>query len=196
MDLLTKQLEVNLFGPLKVSQAFLPHLRARGSGTIVFIGSTNGFNAYPYAGAYSISKSAFEALNEALNKEVAPFGVRTLIANPGYFETKILSANADYYPATTIEAYQPIRDAVVEFMVGMSSQQGLGGDLNKAAEVIVDVVKGEGVAQGRDMPKRIVLGADSVGGIEAKCRGTLKEIEEWRAVSVSTGGTFSLPEGA
>ena len=196
VDFLIKQLDVNLFGVLKVTRAFLPHFRERSSGIIVQIGSTSGFQAYPYVGLYAISKFALEALNDALSKEVAPFGIRTLMVNPGFFQTDLLQSNIDYYPETAIEAYKPIRDAIVEFMMHMTSQESLGGDVLKAVEVIVDIVKGEGVAQGRPMPHRIILGGDAVGGIEAKCQETLKEIEEWRAVSLSTGGTFTLPEGA
>jgi NAD(P)-dependent dehydrogenase (short-subunit alcohol dehydrogenase family) len=83
-----KQLDVNVVGPLLVTQAFLPLIRAS-KGRIVTIGSISGKFATPFTGAYSISKFAVEAMSDALRVELAPFGIRVILIEPGPVKTPI-----------------------------------------------------------------------------------------------------------
>jgi len=85
---LTRQLDVNVVGQLRVIQAFLPALR-RSCGRIVLIGSIGGRSALPFMGAYVMSKFALEAMADALRIEVAPFGMHVTIVEPGTIATAI-----------------------------------------------------------------------------------------------------------
>jgi NAD(P)-dependent dehydrogenase (short-subunit alcohol dehydrogenase family) len=85
---LTRQLDVNVVGQLRVLQAFLPLLR-RSRGRVVLIGSIGGRSALPFLGAYAMSKFALEAMADALRIELAPFGVRVAIVEPGTIATPI-----------------------------------------------------------------------------------------------------------
>ena len=86
--------EINVVAMLHLSQAVLPGMRARGTGTIVNIGSTGGRWTSPGAGAYHISKYGVEALSLALRAEVKQFGVRVVLIDPTTVRTKFLDANA------------------------------------------------------------------------------------------------------
>ena len=209
---LTTQLSVNLLGPIKLSQALLPHFRSRGSGTIVMIGSQNSFISYPYVGAYGVSKHALKGASEALRKEVAMFGIRVLDVYPGFFRTEILKADPEYYPKVKNECYAPIKDAVVGIVTKMAASNEMGGSLEIGVRAVVDLVKGEGVALGggqvangadekketagksEAMPEFLVLGGDALAEIERKCRETLDLVEKWKKVSLSTGGNFVTPD--
>ena len=87
---LTRQLDVNVVGQLRVLQAFLPALR-RSRGRIVLMGSIGGRSALPFLGAYAMSKFALEAMADALRVELAPFGMQVAIVEPGTIATPIWS---------------------------------------------------------------------------------------------------------
>jgi len=88
--------ETNVFGPLRMMQAVLPDMRARGTGAIVNVSSVSGRVAAPLSGFYSASKFALEALSEALHIEAAHFGIRTTVIEPGFFKTNISESHLDY----------------------------------------------------------------------------------------------------
>src|SRR5207253_8732343 len=86
LDELRRQLEVNLVGQLAVTQAFLPGLRPA-RGRLVFVGSIAGRSALPFLGAYAASKHALEAVADSLRLELAPWGMRVAIVEPGTIAT-------------------------------------------------------------------------------------------------------------
>jgi NAD(P)-dependent dehydrogenase (short-subunit alcohol dehydrogenase family) len=94
---LTRQLDVNVVGQLRVLQAFMPALR-RSRGRIVLMGSIGGRSALPFLGAYAMSKFALEAMADALRLELAPFGMQVAIIEPGTIATPIWSK-----PQRTVE---------------------------------------------------------------------------------------------
>jgi NAD(P)-dependent dehydrogenase (short-subunit alcohol dehydrogenase family) len=100
-DELTRQLDVNVVGQLRVVQALLPALRRR-RGRIVVMGSISGRSALPFLGAYAMSKFALEAMADALRIELAPFGIHVSIIEPGTIATPIWTkpqrAAADFSP--------------------------------------------------------------------------------------------------
>src|SRR6185312_16246157 len=79
---LTRQLDVNVVGQLRVLQAFLPALRDS-RGRVVIMGSIGGRSALPFLGAYAMSKFALEAMADSLRVEVAPWGIEVAIVEPG-----------------------------------------------------------------------------------------------------------------
>ena len=82
-------IETNVLGVLRVSQAVLPHMRERGSGTIVNVGSVAGLIGTPTGGAYAITKFALEGLSRVMRMEVAQFGVRVVLIEPGLFRSDL-----------------------------------------------------------------------------------------------------------
>jgi len=98
-EALRKQFDVNVIGPIAVTQAFLPMLRA-GRGRIVIMGSILGRLALPFVGAYSAAKFALEALAESLGMEVRPFGVSVSIVEPGNIASPIWSKSKSTAMAT------------------------------------------------------------------------------------------------
>ena len=86
-----RQFETNFFGVIRVTQAVLPQMRARGKGRILMMSSVSGFVTPPTQGAYSASKHAIEALSNALRHELYPFGIHTILIQPGYIMTNIQS---------------------------------------------------------------------------------------------------------
>ena len=86
-----RQFETNFFGVIRVTQAVLPHMRERRQGRILMMSSVSGFVTPPTQGAYSASKHAVEALSNALRHELYPFGIHTVLIQPGYIVTNIQS---------------------------------------------------------------------------------------------------------
>ena len=87
IDEMKAQFETNLYAALRMSQAVLPHMRERGTGTIINVGSVVGRIVIPRGGAYVASKFALEGLTKAMRMEVAQFGVRVVLVEPGLFHT-------------------------------------------------------------------------------------------------------------
>ena len=98
---LTRQLDVNVVGQLRVLQAFLPALR-RSHGRVVLMGSVGGRSALPFLGAYAMSKFALEAMADSLRVELAPFGIHVSIIEPGTIATAIWTK-----PQRPIEEFPP-----------------------------------------------------------------------------------------
>ena len=90
-----RQFETNFFGVIRVTQAVLPRMRERRKGRILMMSSVSGFVTPPTQGAYSASKHAIEALSNALRHELYPFGVHTILIQPGYIMTSIQSTAMD-----------------------------------------------------------------------------------------------------
>jgi NAD(P)-dependent dehydrogenase (short-subunit alcohol dehydrogenase family) len=87
VDEIRRMLETNLLGAVRMIQAVLPAMRARGSGTIVNVTSVAGRVTGPLGGTYAATKHALEAISESLHYEVGHFGIRIRVVEPGYFET-------------------------------------------------------------------------------------------------------------
>jgi NAD(P)-dependent dehydrogenase (short-subunit alcohol dehydrogenase family) len=96
LDEVRRLFETNFFGALRMAQAVLPQMRARGRGTIVNVSSVNGRVAPPLSGFYAATKFALEAMSEALHFEAGHFGIRTVVIQPGFFKTNIGDAHRDY----------------------------------------------------------------------------------------------------
>jgi NAD(P)-dependent dehydrogenase (short-subunit alcohol dehydrogenase family) len=84
-----RQFETNFFGVIRVTQAVLPQMRERRKGRILMMSSVSGLVTPPTQGAYSSSKHAIEALSNALRHELYPFGIHTILIQPGYIMTNI-----------------------------------------------------------------------------------------------------------
>ena len=120
---------------------------------------------------------------ESLSAEIAPFKIKSIIFAPGIFRTRAFSSSYQYNQSS-IPQYAQIDAGTKAFVDGMNGQEP--GDPKKAVERMIDVVRGEGMAGGKDMPFRLPLGSDGMGVIRDKCVGMLKVCEEWQGLIQST----------
>src|SRR5215213_6919620 len=110
-----RQLATSLLGPMNVTRAVLPVMRRQRSGRIVSISSTAGLMGFEFCTAYSASKFGLDGWMEALQTEVAPFGIETMIVNPGFFRTELLTEESTNYAAPSVEDYHERRMAQIAF---------------------------------------------------------------------------------
>jgi NAD(P)-dependent dehydrogenase (short-subunit alcohol dehydrogenase family) len=171
------QIETNLFGPLNVTRAVLPVLRAQRSGHVVTISSTAGLIGQEFCTAYAASKFALEGWMESLAPEVAPFGIRTTVVEPGFFRTDLLTAESTNYAEPSIDDYAERTRQTVAAWNGMNGRQG--GDPAKLAAALVRVATQD------EPPLRWVAGADAVQGVEQKARDLLAQVAAYRELSSS-----------
>jgi NAD(P)-dependent dehydrogenase (short-subunit alcohol dehydrogenase family) len=169
------QIETNLFGPLNVTRAALPIMRAQRSGLVVTISSIAGIVGAEFTSAYVASKFAVEGWMESLTSEVAPFGIRTMIVEPGFFRTELLTNDSTIWPEPSIDDYaERTRQTVVAWQ-GMNGQQG--GDPAKLATALVQLA-GQG-----EPPLRWAAGADAVNAVEQKAKTLLAQVNAHRELS-------------
>ncbi|WP_431836802.1 SDR family oxidoreductase [Cellulomonas sp. Y8] len=172
---LRDQLEVNLFGVLHVTQAVLPVLREQGSGHIVQISTIGGVAAFPNLGGYHASKWALEGLTESLAQEVAGFGIKVTLVEPGGFATDWAGSSATH--ATPLPAYDPLRDAMAARQGGASI-----GDPAAAGLALLRVVDAD------EPPLRVLFGTQPTEIVPAVYRARLETWEQWKNVSIAANG--------
>lgn len=176
-DELDRVLAVNVRGPATVIRAVLPTLRAQRSGTIVQLSSVGGVVANPGHAIYGTSKFALEGMSEALAGEVAPFGIRVLIVEPGPFRTEFAGRSMAF--AQPIEDYAETPAGAVRRR--FREQDGVQpNDPVRAAEIIVDAVLDDA------SPLRIPLGPEAIDRIRAKLTAQLAELDSWERTGADT----------
>lgn len=172
-----RQFDVNVFGAVSMMQAVLPGMRARRSGRIVNITSLGGLTAALGLSAYNGSKFALEGITEAVDREVAPLGIRVTAVEPGGFRTDWAGRSMVRAPRS-ISDYDAVFGPVRAARQQRSGQQG--GDPAKLAQAILKLI---------DMPEppaHLLLGPDAVQAVEAKIESLQSEIDAWREMSMST----------
>ncbi len=168
--------DVHVFGPAALVRSVLPAMRRQGSGAIVQISSFGGQVAYPGFSAYCATKFALEGFSEALAPEVAPFGVKVLIVEPGAFRTGF--SGGALAQSQRMPEYDETVGPTREMITGINGSQP--GDPAKAARTIVTALDSE------NTPLRLPLGADAVEGIRGKLDSVRAELDRWENVAVST----------
>ena len=169
------QIETTMFGPINVTRAALPVLRAQRSGLLVTISSTAGIAGGEFLSAYAASKFGVEGWAESLAPEVAPFGIRTMIVEPGFFRTELLTPESTSYAASTIGDYSERTEQTVTAWKGMNGLQG--GDPAKLAVALVQL------AELDEPPLRFAAGADAVGVFEARAKELQVQADAHRELS-------------
>ncbi|WP_176059621.1 SDR family NAD(P)-dependent oxidoreductase [Paraburkholderia sp. BCC1876] len=167
--------DTNVFGTLSVIQAALPILRAQASGHILTVSSIGGVIAFPTGGTYTATKFAVEALSEALAAEVAAFGIKVTIVEPGHFTTGFRAA-VQVPPA--IDAYNPIRQTI-----RASFKPGDFGDPVATSAAIFQAV------DAAEPPLRLVLGSTTIAKFKAVYAARLANWDKWETVSNAAHGT-------
>jgi NAD(P)-dependent dehydrogenase (short-subunit alcohol dehydrogenase family) len=171
------QIETNLFGPMNVTRAVLPVMRRQRSGLVVAISSTAGIVGQEFCSAYSSSKFGIEGWIESLTPEVAPFGIRTMLVEPGFFRTDLLTPESTVYAEPSIDDYAERTRQTIATWNSMNGQQG--GDPAKLAAAIVRLA-------GQDeTPLRFVAGADAIETVERKARDLLAQADANRELSLT-----------
>lgn len=163
-----RQFDVNVFGPLRVLRAVLPHLRERKSGHVLNITSIGGLKTFPGVGVYNASKFALEAIGESLAQQVAPLGIKVTNIEPSGFRTEWAGSSATYVD-TNIEDYRATVGENLKGIQGYSGRQP--GDPQRAAKIMFEVVRQE------NPPLHLPLGKAAVKGAREKFTGLVKDLE-------------------
>ena len=171
------QIETNFFGPVNVTRAVLPVMRAQRSGLVVNISSTAGISGDPFTSAYVAAKFALEGWTESLTHEVAPFGIRTMLVVPGFFRTELLTDDSTKWPEPSIDDYAAKTRETIAAWRTMSGRQS--GDPAKLAAALVQL------AAQPEPPLRWPAGADAVAAFERKAEVLLAQANAHRALSSS-----------
>ncbi|KAL8920038.1 MAG: hypothetical protein Q9208_006493 [Pyrenodesmia sp. 3 TL-2023] len=195
------QFNTNFFGVTNLTRAILPHMREHRSGTIAINGSMCGWQSLPGAAGYNATKFALEekarelttkaAYTENLQLELAPFNIRSIIFEAGHFRTAINAETNLKVGLSNEEDYQPMKDMLLSLLEKNNGNQL--GDPKAGVERMIDVIREEGMAEGKPMPARLPLGSDALKVIRAKCRDTLKICDEWEQVIKSTDFPPDVP---
>jgi NAD(P)-dependent dehydrogenase (short-subunit alcohol dehydrogenase family) len=176
-DELRSLFELHFFAPAALTRLVLPHMRAQGAGAIVQMSSVGGQITAPGFGAYCATKFALEGLTQALHDEVAPFGIRTLIVEPGAFRTGLFRPGAAHQSVAMPE----YADTVGPTRQYVSGGDGLQpGDPAKAAQAILAALDAD------DPPLRLVLGGDAVDNIRTRLDQLSCELRQWENLSRET----------
>jgi NAD(P)-dependent dehydrogenase (short-subunit alcohol dehydrogenase family) len=171
------QLAANLLGPMNITRAVLPVMRKQRSGHIVAITSTAGIVGGETASTYAASKFGAEGWMEAVTPEVAPFGIKTTLVEPGFFRTELLEPASTTWAEPSIDDYAERNAAIRPWWESMNGQQQ--GDPAKLAAALVQIVDQQ------DPPLRWVAGADAVAAVEQKARDLLAQVDAYRDLSTS-----------
>jgi NAD(P)-dependent dehydrogenase (short-subunit alcohol dehydrogenase family) len=171
------QIETLLFGPMNVTRAVLPVMRKQRSGLLLTISSTAGIAGQSFCTAYAAAKFGIEGWMESLTPEIAPFGIRTMLVEPGFFRTELLTNDSTTYAQPTIDDYAEKTKEIVAAWKSMDGKQG--GDPAKLADALVKLVAL------KEPPARFAAGADAVHTFEAKANTLLSQAQAHRELSTS-----------
>ncbi|HEY9332701.1 MAG TPA: SDR family NAD(P)-dependent oxidoreductase [Streptomyces sp.] len=173
------QIETNLFGPMNVTRAVLPVMRAQRDGHVITISSLTGVVGLEFCVAYAAAKFGVEGFMESLRHDVEPFGIRTTVVEPGFFRTELLVNTSTTWAELSVDDYAERTAATRRVWEAMNGQQA--GDPAKLADALLTLA---GQAQ---PPARFVAGADAIESVAAKAKDLLAEAE----ASLDLGGDLA-----
>jgi NAD(P)-dependent dehydrogenase (short-subunit alcohol dehydrogenase family) len=171
------QIETNVFGALWITQAALPFLREQGSGHILQVSSIGGISAFPNIGIYNASKWALEALSQSLAGEVADFGIKVTVIEPGAYSTDWGGASAKH--ATPNPAYDAYREKAA---AQRQTRAGNPGDPMATRQAVLEVVDAE------NPPLRVFFGDGPLAIATRDYESRLATWREWEPVSIAAHG--------
>jgi len=175
------QIETNLFGALWVTQAVLPHMRAQGSGHMLQVSSIGGVNAFPTVGLYHASKWGLEGFSQALAAEVADFGIKVTLIEPGGYATDWSGPSAKR--AKEMPVYDGIRAARTAARAAY-----IPGDPDASGPAILKLVDAE------NPPLRIFFGTAGLPMTRAEYARRIETWEAWNEVSVEAQGDWATKQ--
>jgi NAD(P)-dependent dehydrogenase (short-subunit alcohol dehydrogenase family) len=173
------QIETNLFGALWVTQAVLPIMRAQGSGHIIQVSSIGGINAFPTVGLYHASKWGLEGFSQSLAAEVAGFGIKVTLVEPGGYATEWGGASAKR--SAQMPAYDGARAAIAAFR-----SRSVPGDPDATGPAILKLV------DAKDPPLRIFFGTSGLPMTRTEYAKRIEIWERWNDVSTEAQGALAV----
>lgn len=179
LEEMRRQFDVNVFGAVAMTKAFVPFFRQRRAGHILNITSMGGYITMPGIAYYCGSKFALEGISDTLNKELAPFNIFVTAVAPGSFRTDWAGRSMQRTPRSISDydaTFDPVRKAREE-------KSGLQlGDPQKAARAMMTIINSP------NPPAQLLLGSDALALVRDKLQRTAESIEQWEALSCSTDG--------
>jgi NAD(P)-dependent dehydrogenase (short-subunit alcohol dehydrogenase family) len=179
LEEMRRQFDVNVFGAVAVTKAFVPYFRKRRAGHILNITSMGGTITMPGIAYYCASKFALEGISDTLSKELRPFNIFVTAVAPGSFRTDWAGRSMQRTPRSIPDyddSFDPVRKAREE-----KSGKQLG-DPRKAALAMLQVIASP------TPPAHLLLGSDALGLVREKLKNTTSEIDTWEALTRSTDG--------
>ena len=177
-EAIERQFATNVFGTFNVTRAVLPVMRRQRSGHLVMVSSNGGFKGVRGASMYSASKFAIEGFSEALAEEVAEFGIRLTLLEPGAFRTDFLDSRMLKLGTRALEDYAEFRARTLAVFEARNHRQI--GDPYRLGLAVVQL------AALAAPPLRFVAGSDALSVVEAKLGQVRADLERWRSLSTST----------
>jgi NAD(P)-dependent dehydrogenase (short-subunit alcohol dehydrogenase family) len=172
-----QQMATNLIGPMNVTRAVLPVMRRQRSGHLIAISSGAGLMGFEYSSVYAASKFGLEGWMSALAQEVAPFGIRTTIVNPGFFRTGLASPESLIWPEVAIDDYAERSAAQRQWWQAQDGHQA--GDPDKLARALMTIAAED------PPPQRFIAGADVLALAERKIAELQSQLDAYRELSSS-----------
>ncbi len=169
MDELKAQFETNFFGLVKLIQEITPTMRKKGSGIIVNVSSVAGRIGFPGTPAYISSKFALEGISECMRYELSPFGIKTIIIEPGVIKTNFFSS----MKVAKGKPDSPYKEITEKVMNGVKMMAEMGTPPEEVAKTILKAIETE-----EPLP-RYVVGSDASMFLEAKKMKTDIEFENY-----------------
>jgi len=162
---------------MNVTRAVLPVMRKQRSGLLLTVSSTAGIAGQMFCTAYAAAKFGIEGWMESLTPEIAPFGIRTMLVEPGFFRTELLTEDSTTFAKPSIDDYSEKTKEIVAAWKSMNGKQG--GDPAKLAAALVKLVALQ------DPPTRFAAGPDAMQTFEAKANSLLAQGHAHRELSSS-----------
>jgi len=176
------QLDTNLYAPIAITRAILPHMRKQRSGRILQVSSIGGRVAGSGLSMYQAAKFGLAGFAEAMAKELAPLGIGVTSVEPGGFRTDWGGASMTYAPS--IEGYEVTVDRMRTFL--SDGQYVPMGDPEKAAQVMIDLVDHP------NPPIHLILGSEAADIMKQADAQRIAEFEKWLPVTVSTNADDAI----
>jgi NAD(P)-dependent dehydrogenase (short-subunit alcohol dehydrogenase family) len=167
----------NFFGTVNTIKAVLPTMRKQKSGIIFTVTSIAGRYSNPGSGYYSATKFAVEGMSDALSKEVAPLGIKVVVVEPGAFRTNFAGRSLT---GTSTEISDYKETAGKRRKENDHTHGTQPGNPQKAAQALIKVTENQNV------PFRLLLGTDAINLTRSELETQLKELEDWKEISLST----------
>ncbi|QDL38704.1 SDR family NAD(P)-dependent oxidoreductase [Rhodoferax sediminis] len=175
------QFATNFYGAVHLMRAVLPVMRQQRAGRILNVSSLAGLVGFKHCAAYGATKFAVEGLSLAIATEVAQFGIKVTVVEPGFFRTDLLDANNVRWSSRPISDYAA-EGSTPDLWSGYHG--GQPGDPAKLGEVMVKLAKMQ------DPPKQFLAGSDAVGLVAPALSARLEEFQRYQELSKSTDGAF------
>ena len=175
---IARQIETNVVGSVQLARAVMPHLRAQRGGRIIQISGMCGQIGLPGLSLYTLTRWALEGFYESFGPEIAPFGVHTCLVEPGNSRNQFASRSS--VGARPMDEYVGTPAGLARKQIQAQRATGLPGELARIARAIIDV------ADGDELPQRLVLGSDAYGLVRAALAGRLASVEAPKQTAFST----------